>query len=150
MKDLPIKLPLKSEGMDAEVKAEKGRGVGSEEETLDPLSFAHTLLTAPPQGTIIFIQMPDQFPVLDAPVDSLQVKEAKLSSEIGVVPEGYIGKIEIFSSGQSRLLLGQNTFHLRPAKPVSFRQVTYNLISSFKLTFLSYLLCIPIPGVGVH
>lgn len=126
MKSAPIKLPLQENAPLTEVKIEPGTSkpdIGSEEDCLHPFSFAHTLLTAPPEGTIVFIQMPDSLPHLDSSAASTEIKEPKLSTDIEALPEGCVGKIQILASGESRLLMGENVFEIRPAKPVSFRQV---------------------------
>jgi hypothetical protein len=93
--------------------------------TFEARSFPHALLTAPPEGTIVFFQMPNKLPVLDqTPTpDSALIKETKLSSDISVLPEGYIGKIQILASGRSRLVLGENHFEIEPGKAVAFREV---------------------------
>jgi len=164
IKSKPIHVPIKPEDFDPELKKEEGEpSVATTTSNLDPLSFAHALITAPPEGTIVFFQMPDQLPVLDStPVSDsgVEVREAKLSSSIGVLPEGYIGKMQIFASGATRLVLGENAFDILPAKPVSFRQVSlkfapYTSHFPYFRTFLKLLLihhyfafCLIIEGIG--
>ena len=100
--------------------------------SMDRNSFAHLYVKAPKEGSIFFMQLPDKLPVLksSASEEATEAKDTEpsnadknLSKDISSFPEGYIGKIQILASGETRFVMGDNIFELAPGNPVGFLQV---------------------------
>lgn len=97
--------------------------------SLEATSFGGTLRSTPKEGTLVFFQMPDELPVVESDANDVEdpVKNpAELVKDMENLPEGFIGKLQIMSSGRTKFILGDNYFDVEPGRPVGFRQVKYN------------------------
>lgn len=104
--------------------------------SLDVTSFAGTFRSTPPDGTLVYFQFPDELPVLEGSVrESVDQQDADknpadLVQDIGDLPEGFVGRLQILSSGRTRFVIGENNFDVDSGRPVGFRQVI-----KFEMTF---------------
>lgn len=102
--------------------------------SLDATTFAGTFRNTPPDGTLVYFQFPDELPVLEGSVrESVDHQDtdknpADLVQDIGDLPEGFIGRLQILSSGRTRFVIGENNFDVDSGRPVGFRQVFLELI----------------------
>lgn len=101
--------------------------------SLNSISFAGTYRNAPKDGTLVYFQLPDELPVLEGSIRETgdQQDSSKSSTDlvqdINDLPEGFIGRLQILSSGRTRFILGENVFDVDSGRPVGFRQVNFPL-----------------------
>ncbi|CAL8114030.1 unnamed protein product [Orchesella dallaii] len=98
---------------------------------LESTAFASCFRSTPPEGTLVFFQLPDELPVLEGSVresvdqQSSSKNPAQMVSDIDDLPEGFIGRLQIMSTGRTRFILGENAFDVDTGRPVGFRQDLY-------------------------
>ncbi len=114
--------------------------------SLDPTAFAGTYRSTPPDGTIVYFQFPDELPVLEGSVrESVDQQQdpdknpADLVQNIGDLPEGFVGRLQILSSGRTRFVIGENNFDVDSGRPVGFRQVILEFLIFAKFYILAIL-----------
>ncbi|ODM93238.1 DNA-directed RNA polymerase III subunit RPC4 [Orchesella cincta] len=98
---------------------------------LESTAFASSFRSTPPEGTLVYFQLPDELPVLEGSVresvdqQGSSKNTAQMVGDIDDLPEGFIGRLQIMSSGRTRFILGENSFDVDSGRPVGFRQELY-------------------------
>jgi len=98
---------------------------------LDSAAFASCFRSTPPEGTLVYFQLPGELPVFTNSVresvdqQGSSKNPAQMVSDIDDLPEGFIGRLQIMSTGRTRFILGENTFDVDTGRPVGFRQELY-------------------------